>query len=272
MPFTFCVTRRSQGAVSHPDGCLYEDALHIPTQISLSSRNAAPHPGSCVILLRMLLLMPTEFGLLFPGTLSFMCLLRSLVLLRTLVGSLPLSSRNAAPHQRSWLLILRMLLCIPTELGLLCPGTLSFMCLLRSLVLLRTLVDSRPFRALGASTFQGRLVCPACKKPFSPCSLSNAKCHQCISIASMHYLLRTPFGPWEHLPCRVALLAPPAGYPFSLSNARCQQYISTVSMPYLLVRLLDQMSVLMNFGTRPKMPDATPNFGYTNVEMDGLQD
>ena len=103
MPFTFCVTRRSQGAVSHPDGCLYEDALHIPTQISLSSRNAAPHPGSCVILLRMLLLMPTEFGLLFPGTLSFMCLLRSLVLLRTLVGSLPLSSRNVAPHSRNCL-------------------------------------------------------------------------------------------------------------------------------------------------------------------------
>jgi hypothetical protein len=233
MPFTFCVTRRSQGAVSHPDGCLYEDALHIPTQISLSSRNAAPHPGSCVILLRMLLLMPTEFGLLFPGTLSFMCLLRSLVLLRTLVGSLPLSSRNAAPHQRSWLLILRMLLRMPTEFGLLFPGTLSFMCLLRSLVLLRTLVDSRPFRALGASTFQGRLVCPACKKPFSPCSLSNAKCHQCISIASMHYLLRTPFGPWEHLPCRVALLAPPAGYPCSLSNARCQPFWPWEHLPCL---------------------------------------
>ncbi len=154
MPFTFCVTRRSQGAVSHPDGCLYEDALHIPTQISLSSRNAALHPRCCVILLRMLLLMPTEFGLLFPGTLSFMCLLRSLVLLRTLV-------------------------------------------------------DSRPFRALGASTFQGRLVCPACKKPFSPCSLSNAKCHQCLSIASMHHLLHALQAlracSLAH-PCRVASL------------------------------------------------------------------
>ena len=28
----------------------------------------------------------------------------------------------------------------------------------------------------------------------------------------------------------------------------------------------DQVSALMNFGTRPKMPDDAPNFGYTNVE------
>ena len=104
-----------------------------------------------MILLRMLLRVlinkrnllsriPTEFGLLFRGTLFFMCLLRSLVLLRTLVGSLPLSSRNVAPHSRNCLLILRMLLRIPTKFGLLFPGTLFFMWLLRSLVLLRTLV------------------------------------------------------------------------------------------------------------------------------------
>ena len=96
--------------------------LCIPTQFSLSSRNSL-HPRSCLILLRIYC-MPTEFGLLFPSTLSFMCLLRSLVLLLTLVGSHPLSSSNAAPHSRNCLLILRMLLRLPTEFGLLFPGTL----------------------------------------------------------------------------------------------------------------------------------------------------
>jgi len=65
------------------------------------------------------------------------------------------------------------------------------------------LLTLRPFLALKASV--ALLVLPT----GYPCSLSNARCQQYLSTASMHYLLRAPFGPWEHPPCRVALLAPP---------------------------------------------------------------
>ena len=102
-------TSEIPGATAHPSGLRFPNysiqscaLVNLSSSFtSLSSRNAAPHPRSCVILLRMLLRIPTEFGLLFPGTLSFMCFLRSLVLLRTLEGSL-----------------LRMLLRKPTGFGL----------------------------------------------------------------------------------------------------------------------------------------------------------
>jgi hypothetical protein len=93
------------------------------------------------------------------------------------------------------------------------------MCLLRSLVLLHTLgallrMLLRIPTGFGLNSRHpvlhvSSLLTPWCYyAPWWACSLSNAGCQQYISTASMHYLLRAPFGPWEDLPCRVALVAP----------------------------------------------------------------
>ncbi len=73
--------------------------------------------------------------------------------LRTLVGSLPLSSRDAAPHPRNWLLILRTLLRIPTEFARGVEPSPCYYCR----------------DALLAPHLQG-----------SPCSLSHARWHACM--------------------------------------------------------------------------------------------